>query len=370
MLQLNKKERIAYLYVCPHVCEILTQPTTPQKRHALGMSASIVQGPPGAFANVAAAMVIVGLRILGLAFAILSWIFFVVSVLPYVVLAFAISVAMIPWVQYHDDILEDIEFGMRCRVEPFYRTWPRMLLTLMRILYDPLVCWYDIIVWFPFGATQEVIIPLAIEGGLLDAMTAFGNFLAIFIFDFAIVYYASLDILTQPFDFQRTCDAWVAFWPLWQNVICHMCQDLCVFFKLQPVILWFPGIAPIFNPLFFLGSNQAGDPQFCCAVFNAFNGFMRLLQPLFQIVVSLLIGQIPPRPDFRSAFQFFCDSASCFVRSSENAAQFFVDEFLPFPFVFTNFFCFVDTAACLGFKLVDNLLRILFNLDQAVFYPS
>lgn len=336
------------------------------------MSASIVQGPPGAFANLTAAALTLALRIVGLFFAILSWIFFVFSISPYIAISLAFSLLMIPWVNYHDQILENIEFGMRCRVEPFYRTWPRNLLILIRILYDPLVCWYDIIVWFPFGVTQEVIIPLAIEGGLLDAFTALGNFLGIFIYDFVIRYYASLDILSQPFDFQRTCDAWVAFWQQWQNVICYLCQDLCVFFRLQPVIIWVPGLAipPMFNPLFFLGSNQAGDPKFCAAIFNAFNGFMRIVQPLFQIVVSILIGQVPKRPDFRSATDFFCEAISCFVRSSENAAQFFVDEFLPFPFVFINLFCTIDTTFCLVFKAIDNMIRLLVNIDQVVFYPG
>lgn len=224
---------------------------------------------------------------------------------------------------------------------------------------------------YPFGLSQNVVIPLMIEGGLLDAMSAFGNFLAIFMYDFLIQWFASLDWITQPFDFQRTSDAWVAFWPLWQNVICYLCDDLCVFFKLQPVVVWpSPSIIPVFWPPSLLGSNQLGDPQFVCAIFNIFNGFMRLIQPMFAIILSLLIGQTPLRPDFRSAFQFFCDGVSCLVRSVENAAQFFVDEFLPFPFVFNNFFCWADTAVCLLLKLIDNLLRMLINIDQVVQYNN
>lgn len=126
------------------------------------MSASIAQGPPGAFANLAAATLTLALRFIGIFFAVLSWVFFVVSALPYLVLALALSIAMIPWVEYHDQIIENVslffkmlqtrrrvltllvlqvEFGMRCRIEPFYYTWPRQLIILMRLLYDPLVCW-------------------------------------------------------------------------------------------------------------------------------------------------------------------------------------------------------------------------------------
>lgn len=72
---------------------------------ALKMSASMVQGPPGAFANLVAAGFALVIRLVGIFFAVLSWMFFVVSALPYVVLALAVSLLMIPWVQYHDVVI-------------------------------------------------------------------------------------------------------------------------------------------------------------------------------------------------------------------------------------------------------------------------
>lgn len=334
------------------------------------MSASSIQGPVGAVVNMSAALAAVGIRLMALGSALLSWFFFMFSISPYLFLALTISLLMIPYVEYQADIIEDIEYGMRCEIEPFYRTWPRQLLILLRILYDPTVCWYDIIVWYPYGVTQNVIIPLAIEGGLLDAMTAFGNFLAVFLYDFLINYYATFDWLTQPFDYQATSDAWVAFWPLWQNTICYLCEDLCVFIKLQPLLLWHPVLmpTPMINPLALLGSNQIGDPQFVCALFETFNGLLGLFQPLFQIIVSIFVGQTVPRPDWTRAFNHLCTASGCLVRSIENAAQFFVDEFLPFPFNFVDFFCFADVLLCLFFQLINNLLTILVNIDQVVFY--
>ena len=69
------------------------------------MSASSIQGPVGAVVNMSAALAAVGIRLLALGSALLSWFFFMISISPYLFLAIVISLLMIPYVEYQADIV-------------------------------------------------------------------------------------------------------------------------------------------------------------------------------------------------------------------------------------------------------------------------
>lgn len=345
-----------------------------------------------------AAIVTLLFRLLALVAVVISWFFFLVSVMPYLLVGVGIGVVLIPYVQYQDTVIEEVDFFLRCRFYPFYQSWPRQLLVIIQLFYNSLICYYDAVMWLPFGILQNVVIPLFIDCGILQAVLAFFQFLLVFLIDFFINYVASLQFIDGDFDFVPSGVAWQAFWSQWQNALFCACPDLGIFFRGAWVLTAFPLVIPLPVQIFFgfptqvtvmipriatiytgpmiglIGGNQVGDPQSWCAVWSAFNGVMNVIQQLFRVIIGILTLQFNsnfPRPDFRQAANNFCQAIKCLVRSIENVNQYLFDTFIPVPILnWNDFLCIYDSFLCLIIRAADNILRILINIDRIIAYPA
>lgn len=334
--------------------------------------------------------------------ALFAWIFTLIAYFPIIFILLAITALMIPWTRYHDSVVENVEFALRCRITPVWIEVVRPFVNLFRIIWNPLICWWNALQWFAFGWMQEVVWPIAIDGGILDTITKLGIFLNIFVRDFVAGYVLSGDFLQERVYLDgplscgfigctSMCDAWIDFWQAWQNLVCEFCQDLCKVWALQGVLnplLFIPYLGqlvtlPILNPLALMGSNQMADRQFWCFLENSLNLIFELLRIAWRVFVQLItIGDITERPDGRQFWKFACDAFTCYVRSMENLAQLFVDCFLPFelniaerplepdPLNRLGMFCMLDTAFCILARSVDVLFRMLIQIDRVVQYPA
>lgn len=301
--------------------------------------------------------------------------------LPLIIFALMLGLVAFPWQYYHDKPMESAEYVMRCVVRPFLTGPVGDLVNIARRIYNPLICWWNAANWLTYGIWREVVFPLFVKCDLSSVISTAAAVLERFASDFVADYIATGNFLTLAngvFDWGPLCDAWVAFWGSWQALVCCMCNDLCKFFALQPLVAIIPIVwIPVFpNPLAFFGSNQIGDPQFWCFFGHLFNAVMNVFQQLWLILIwtfTLFVNPNPgpfPRPDMRTFANLMCASVSCLIRSIENAAQQFVECYLPFPFNFIDFFCIIDTAACIIFKTFAFVIRILANIDTVVFYPA
>lgn len=82
-------------------------------------------------------------RLIQLVAVVFSWFWFVVSILPYLFIVGCVTVAIVPYVAYQDVLVEELDFWLRCRLEPYYYAGPRELILFIQLLYDPLICWYN-----------------------------------------------------------------------------------------------------------------------------------------------------------------------------------------------------------------------------------
>jgi len=338
------------------------------------------------------------LRILQIFVVFISWLWFLYSVSPILFFGFGLAIVNVPYVIYQDTIIQEIDFFMRCRVFPFYQTWPRQLIVIIQMIWNPLICYYNATEWLAYGVIQQVVVPLFIDCGLADTALAFLRFFVVFVVDFFVDYVASLAFLTGDFNYIPSGVAWNTAWTTWQNTLTCTCEDLAPFARAAWIITVFPPVSPLpaqifigfpmqviahvpnianvfYGPILgFIAGNQVGDTNSWCALWSAFNGVMNVAQEIIRVLAALLTGQLNasfPRPDFGRATNNFCQAVSCFVRSVENVNQYLFDEFIPIPFLnWHEFLCIYDSFICLILRAVDNILRILINIDRVVNYPS
>jgi hypothetical protein len=362
---------------------------------------------PGVYGQASTFAISVGYlftRVIGILGAIGGWILSVFNSLPIIILVVLLSTGAFYWQNYHDELGESAEYGMRCVARPVYLEPIRPLIEIVQRIYNPTICWWNAVNWITFGIWREVVYPLALQCNVKDVFINIGALIETFATDFVAGYLASGDFLTlsngifnwgpgsDPFNQPNgqapggtgmLCERWLTLWRSWVDLYCCLCADLCDFLRLQPlfVIIGLPPIPPLGFPGFvwgslwapgFIASDQIGDEQLWRAVGHLFNAALNIVQQLWAIILYVLvvvIGQAPPnqefpRPDFRVLVQLLCLAVSGFVRSCENAAQRFVVAFLPFPFDFRFFFCFIDATVCVALKLVSWILGILLNADR------
>jgi hypothetical protein len=338
------------------------------------------------------------LRIIQLIAVVFSWFFFIVSMLPWIAVGVGVTLAMVPYVLYQDVVIEEVDFFMRCRFYPFWQTWPRQLISILQMVYDPLICWWDGTFWLPTGIIQNVLLPLLIQCEVFRPALAFLQFVLVFLVDFVVGYVASLQFLTGNFNYVPSGVAWNAFWTSWQGLIACLCDDLAVFLKAGWILTVVPPVAPIpvqiliglptsvvgsappiatvyFGPLLgIIAGNQTGDTRFWCFVWSTFNGLMGILQELLRLFAALFTGQIGSgtfrRPDFSKASDNLCTAVSCLMRSAEAVNQFLFDNFIPFYRIdWDGFMTMYDVAICLVIQACNNILLIFINIDKVLAYP-
>lgn len=327
-----------------------------------------------------------------------SWFWFLISLTPYLFIVGTITVAAVPYIMYQDIIFEEVDFFARCRLVPFYYAWPRQVIVLIQLIYDPLICWWNAFAWVPYAIIRDVVSPLFFECGFVQTFIRLFTFLFTFFVDFLLDYVLFLKFLQEDFDYTPSGVAWGAFWTSWQQGIYCTCNDLESFFASAWVITIIPPVLPLpaqifigfpysivsssmpFYNLFFgpmiglVASNQMGDFRFWAAFWSAFNGAMNVIQQIWKIVVAILTGQFNPafpRPNFTRATNNFCISITNLMRSVESINQSFFDEFLPYlNLQWSGTLSMYDSALCVVFRLVNIVLQVIFHLDQVINYPN
>lgn len=294
------------------------------------------------------------------------------SALPWLIFAIVITLAMIPWVQYHDEIIEKVEHVFRGVLYPAWRDIGTPIANFIRAIWNPLICWFDAANWWAYGVIREVIYPTLVECSNLKAVfTTLSDFLLAFLNDFVVDYFFASGFYNGPADFTNICDKWILFWNEWMTLYSCFCSDLSLLMMDLPIV---PSV---------LFSAQWADPQTWCGLSNLINAAMEIFGILLKLVVQLLqalLSLIAPqsplaaltftRPNFYNAATLTCSSAKCFSRSTENAVQRFWNDFVPFDFNFTDFFSPIDVAICFLVKTVNWVLTVLVNIDRVVVYPS
>lgn len=307
--------------------------------------------------DLGAAIINLLIRILYLIFVVIAWAFSLLAYIP-AILAFAgIAVGMYFVISYGDVAVENVEFGMRCRVFPFYTESVRPILAgIIQPFFNELICWWNAFVWFPYGVIREVIFPTARDCGFVSSVSALADFIGTVLVDVFINYLATREFLQADLDFTNICATWQDFWVKWQALLCCGCNDLCPFFTKLPI---FPS---------FFGSDQVRDDETWCFISNTFNGWMKFFQEIWKIVKEILYPQLGglPRPVFRPAFDRWCAASTCFWRSWENAFQTMWDNFIPFDFVFKDFFCVFDVWTCIMLRSINLLIKMAVNYDQVL----
>ena len=201
--------------------------------------------------------------------AILSWLLQLASQWRLFLLAFVIGGGSLLITHYAGTVATEVEFLMRCRIGEYYVNDIRPILAgIIRQFVNRIVCWYDAIVYFPYGYGRLVVFPVLREGGFGPTVSAFARFLSQIGQDMFINFFFTDRWFTESLDFTNIFTRWQEFWTLWQNLLCYGCNDLCPFFTKLPVI-----------PSFY-GSDQVKDLQFLCGFGNMFNAYLAAAQQI------------------------------------------------------------------------------------------
>lgn len=346
-----------------------------------------------------------GFSFVALLAAIGSWLANLVNKGPVILTLILFIATAYLWNNQHDSLLESGELFHRCYASPFYADTIETLLKIVQRIFNPTICGYNAVNYITYGVWRNVLYPLARKCNIGTIFLNIGKLFETFANDFVADYLASGRFLlpapaglfnwgpgSDPYNQPNgqapggsglLCQRWVDLWDSWVDLYSCLCNDLSKFLRLQPlfVIIGFPPIPAVGFPGFFfasmwppglISSDQIGDFQLWRAVGHAFNAVLNIFQQLWAIllyvIVFLFSGGVPPgefpRLELGTFVQLLCLSSSAFVRSCENAAQLFVECFLPFPFDFRFFFCWIDAAICVALKLVAWLVGILFNADR------
>lgn len=262
---------------------------------------------------------------------------------------------------YGGDVIREVEFGMRCRVNPIYHEFVRPIFAgIIREFFNRIVCWYDAIIWFPYGFGRNVVFPVFREGGFGPMVSAFARFLSQIGKDVFIGYFFTTNWLVTPVNLDNVYVKWAEFWTKWQSLWCYSCNDLCLYMTNVPVI-----------PAIFT-SSQIKDPQWMCFWGNSFNAFMAFNRMLVRLVREIVYPTATkPFVDFidlRETFDFLCKASTCFWKSWENAMQLFWDTFIPFKFIWQDVLCFLDVLTCVIFKSINLAINFLTHAADVVLH--
>jgi hypothetical protein len=293
------------------------------------------------------------------------------SALPWLIFAIVLTLAMIPWVTYHDEIIEEVEHAFRGVLYPAWRDIGTPIANFVRAIWNPLICWFNAANWWAYGVIREVIYPTLVEcSNLKQVFVTLSDFLLAVLKDFVVDYFFQTGFYTGPADFTNICDKWILFWKEWMTLYSCFCYDLSLLMKDLPII---PSV-------FF--SAQWADPQTWCAISNLVNAAMetfgillKLVQQILQALLALIAPQSPlaaltfTRPNFYNVATLTCSSAKCLSRSTENALQRFWNDFIPFYFNFTDFLSPLDVGFCFIAKTINWVLTVVINIDRVVLYP-
>lgn len=299
----------------------------------------------------------------------------IIEILGYVLViagTAALMAIFLGWATYHQPIIEDTLNFLTTQVYPFYINTFRPILNFIRLIFDPLICYWDALVLWCYGIITQVIYPVFKQcGGLGNLIIALENLILAIVNDFLVDYFLAQQFFYGPCDFTNICLRFEIFWLEWVQLYTCSCNDLGDILAKLPII-----------PSFFF-SIQWADPQTCCAITNAVNALMELLKvtlnlviQIIQAIAALINPQSPyaqvnfTRPNLTTFFGLLCNSLKCAIRSFENAIQLFWNTYVPYEFNFVDYFCIVDTFGCFVLNTINWFFTFIVNLDQIILYPG
>jgi hypothetical protein len=328
----------------------------------------------GAILNLGGAVAVVLQAILSVIFSIFGVLASLMSALPVILIGLGVTLAMLPWVVYHDSIIEQVELAARGTIYPIWRDYIREIVVFLREIYDPLICWWNALNWWGYGMVREVLLPTIRECGIRPLFQTAGSLVQSIGHDI-VLFIASGRFLTEFADFSRITPRGIAFFQAWINLYYCACHDLADIVFVIPILT--PLIVTPLAPIVFF-SGQWLDPYTWCVIEKAFNGTVAAVQEGIRLatqVLNLLAGTTPPgtvfiRPDLRRIIDKACPLIECAVRLTENGLQTIWDRYIPFKFIFKDYLCIVSSIACIALKTIGLAFRLLINIDRAVVYPA
>ncbi len=185
-------------------------------------------------------------------------------------------------------------------------------------------------------------------------MMSFGRFVSQVASDLFLNYFATGHFLARELDYVPMFEKWQDFYRNWQNLFCYGCEDLCSYYKFVPIAV--------------LTSDQFVDPEWGNFLGKSFNGAMLVVQQVIYIIKEFIWPSqaVFPRANFSRSFKLWCEATNSFRLSLEHIMQKFWDSFVPHAFVWDEFFCFIDTFSCIGFKLAELTINIVIHSDDVI----
>lgn len=293
-------------------------------------------------------------RIVYVPFAVVSWTFLILQSWRSIIGLFAVGLVFYGVSNYGGTLVSTVVNTMQFEITPIYRDQVRPILAgIIQTFFNPLTCWYNGFIIFPYSVGRNGIFPILRDGGLLSTARAAAMLFTQFSRDFFLNYFANGQFLSQEFDYSGVFAKWQIFMNNWQSLWCYGCNDLCPIYTMTP------------NPIV---SNQLKDPNWGDFLGKGFNGWMVALQQVIYVVRQVLFPTQPTVPylNFDRSFQLWCESAKGLRISFENIMQEFWDAFIPYPFVWRDFLCFFDATTCFILQSINFVANLIIHANSVL----
>jgi len=286
--------------------------------------------------------------------AIVSWLFLIAQSWKTVFSLLAVGLIFFAVSNYGGTVVSTVLTTMQTKISPIWVNQIRPIFAgIIQTFINPLFCWYNGFVIFPYSVGRNVLFPILREGGLLTTAQNLALFFAQFAKDLFLGYFVSGKWLSQEFDYGPTFARWATFITSWQGLWCFGCNDLCPIYTMTP------------NPIV---SNQLKDPNYGDFLGKSFNGAMIVVQQMIYLVRQVIFPDVPKLPylNFDRTFQLWCEAGTGLRISFENIMQEFWDAFIEFHFVWKDFLCFFDTLNCFLLRNVNFVLNLIIHADSTL----
>lgn len=293
-------------------------------------------------------------RIVYVPAAIVSWFFAIAQQWRIILSLFVVGIIGFSISTYGGTIASAVLTTMQTDISPIWVNQIRPIFVgIIQTFFNPLTCWYNGFVIFPYSVGRNVLFPILREGGLLTTAQRFAMFLSRFAKDFFLEYFASGLWLSQEFDYSGVFASWQNFMIAWQGLWCFGCNDLCPYYTKTP------------NPIV---SNQLRDTNWGDFLGKSFNGWMIVIQQTIYLVRQVVYPNTPTLPylNFNRAFELWCQASTNLRISFENILQEFWDAFIEYNFVWDKFLCFFDATTCVLLRLMNFTLNLIIHADSTL----
>lgn len=250
---------------------------------------------------------------------------------------------------HSDTFLSGAESAYRCRVQPTVDV-ALMIVKNLAIIYDRLVCFWNLYVGFWFNFIREAIL-ISLDCILFNTKSSFENILTsigkVFVFLLQdIVTFLAVDPFHNPLDIYDAVAEYMLIPQYLINTTTCLCADIA------PGFTWL-------NALY-------TSPHIPCAINATINFPVKMWQQIFGIILNF---PTITRPNFNAAFDQACFAVTCI----SNIINDFLHGILVLIFPDstptleqTNIFCILDRALCIGIKILSMGISIIVNIDIIV----